>query len=108
MTFIPNPLGQPIDDLDPCAACGEVTLSRIPAGASFVMDGTTRTVTIDCPGSGPTDASPLLGQGGGQLPFRFPEIACGGTPYVLCVTADATSVAADASVSASIAVRECG
>jgi hypothetical protein len=107
MTFIPNPLGQPVDDLDPCTACGEVTLSRIPAGASFVMDGTTRTVTIDCPGSGPTDAGSLLGSAGGQLPFRFPEIACGGTPYVLCVTADATSVAADASVSAAIAVREC-
>lgn len=107
MTFIPNPLNQPIEDLDPCTACGEVTLSRIPAGSSFVMDGTTRTVTIDCPGSGPADAGALLGSTGGTLPFRFPEIACGGTAYVLCVTADAMSVAADASISAAIAVREC-
>lgn len=107
MLFIPNPLNQPVEDLDPCTACGEVTLSRIPANASFTMDGTTRTVTIDCPGSGLTDAGPLLGSTGGQLPFRFPEIACGGIPYVLCVSADATSVAADATISASIAVREC-
>lgn len=107
MTFIANPFNQPLEDLDPCTACGEVTLSRIPAGASFVMDGTTETVTIDCPGRGPIDATPLLGSTGGQLPFRFPEIECGGTGYVLCVTADAITAAADASVSVSIAVREC-
>lgn len=105
--FIPNPLGQPVEDLDPCNACGEVTLSRIPAGAEFVMDGTTQSVTINCPGRGPTDATPLLGSVGGRLPFSFPEIACGGIAYTLCVTADATTTAADASVSAAIAVREC-
>jgi hypothetical protein len=107
MVFIANPFNQPVEDLDPCTACGEVTLSRIPAGASFVMDGTTRTVTIDCPGSGPTDATSLLGSGGGQLPFRFPEIPCGGSGYAVCVTADASSVAPDASFSVDIVVREC-
>lgn len=107
MTFIANPFNQPVDDLDPCTACGEVTLSRIPAGAEFVMDGTTNTVTINCPGSGPTDATPLLGSTGGELPFRFPEIECGGIAYVVCVTADSVTAAADASVSVSIAVREC-
>ena len=55
MTFIPNPFNQPVEDLDPCNACGEVTLSRIPPNSQFVMDGTTRTVTIICPGSGPTE-----------------------------------------------------
>lgn len=108
MVFIPNPLNQPVDDLDPCNACGEVTLSRIPAGAEFVMDGTSRTVTINCPGREPTDATPLLGSVGGRLPFSYPEIACGGIAYSLCVTADATTTAADASVSAAIAVKECG
>lgn len=107
VSFLPNPFDQPIDNLDPCTACGEVTLSRIPANSSFVMDGTTRTVQIDCPGSGFIDAGPLLGAMGGQLPFRFPDIACGGVPYVLCVTADATTIANDASVSVAIAVREC-
>lgn len=107
LTFIANPLDQPVDDLDPCTACGEVTLSRIPANSQFVMDGTTETVTIICPGSGPTDAGPLLGAVGGSLPFRFPEIPCGDVEYSLCVTADAGTVAPDASVSASIAVREC-
>lgn len=107
MTFIPNPFNQAPEDLDPCNACGEVTLSRIPANSQFVMDGTTQTVTIICPGSGPTDAYPLLGSTGGSLPFRFPEIDCGGMAYVVCVTADALTTAADASVSVEIAVREC-
>jgi hypothetical protein len=108
MTFIPNPLNQPVADLDPCNACGEVTLSRIPAGAEFVMDGAMQTVTINCPGRAPTDATPLLGSVGGRLPFSFPEIVCGGIAYTLCVTADASTAAADASVSAAIAVKECG
>lgn len=107
MTFIANPFNQPIEDLDPCTACGEVTLSRIPAGSEFVMDGTDESVTILCPGSGPTDATPLLGSTGGQLPFRFPQLQCGGMSYVLCVTADSVTTAADASISASIAVKEC-
>lgn len=107
MTFIPNPFNQPVSELDPCNACGQVTLSRIPANSQFVMDGTTQTVTIVCPGSGPTDASALLGSTGGSLPFRFPEIDCGGIAYALCVTADAITAAADATISAEIAVREC-
>lgn len=107
MTFIPNPFNQPVEDLDPCNACGEVTLSQIPANSQFVMDGTTQTVTIVCPGSGPTDATALLGSTSGRLPFRFPEIDCGGMAYALCVTADAITAAADATISAEIAVREC-
>jgi hypothetical protein len=107
MVFIPNPFNQAIEDLDPCNACGEVTLSRIPANSQFVMDGTTQTVTVVCPGSGPTDATALLGSTGGALPFRFPEIDCGGMAYAICVTADAITAAADASISVEIAVREC-
>lgn len=107
MTFIPNPFNQPVSQLDPCNACGEVTLSRIPKNSQFVMDGTTQTVTIICPGSGPTDAYSLLGSTAGALPFRFPEIECGGVAYALCVTADSITAAADATISAEIAIREC-
>lgn len=107
MSFILNPLGLPADQLDPCDACGEVTLSRIPPDSVFTMDGTNRTVTITCPGADPVDATPLLGQGGGRLPFRFPEIACGGAAYTMCVTADAETIAPDASVALAIAVKEC-
>lgn len=107
MSFNLNPLGLDPDDLDPCDACGEVTLSHIPADSTFTMDGTTRTVTITCPGADPVDATPLLGQGGGRLPFRFPEIACGGASYTMCVIADADSIAPDATVGLAIAIKEC-
>lgn len=107
MQFIANPLGLSADQLDPCTACGEVTLSRIPAYSTFTMDGRNRTVTVECPGSAVTDATPLLGQGDGRLPFRFPEVACGGIPYVLCATVDAATVAPDASIAVSIVAMEC-
>lgn len=106
MRFIPNPLGLPVDELDPCTACGEVTLSRIPPFSTFRMDGMERTVTILCPGDAVADATPLLGVADGRLPFRFPEIACS-SAYTMCVEADSVTVAPDASISLSIAVREC-
>jgi hypothetical protein len=104
--FWANPLLLPVEELDPCDACGEVTLSHIPAAAVFSMDGTTGKVTITCPGSEPTDAATLLGSRGGRLPFRFPEIPCGGVAYTMCVETETESVST-ASVSLSLAVREC-
>lgn len=104
--FWVNPLGVPADQLDPCDACGEVTLSHIPASAVFRMDGMTNEVTLTCPGSEPTDATGLLGSAGGRLPFRFPEIPCGGVAYTMCVEAETDSVT-DPSISLWLAVREC-
>lgn len=106
MRFFPNPLGLPRDQLDPCSACGEVTLSRVPANAQFVMDGRNRTVTIATPGGGSTDAGSLLGAAGGRLPFSFPEIDCS-MRYTMCVEVDAASVDAAAWVSLDLVVREC-
>lgn len=107
MQFHLNPLGQDPTELDPCNACGEVTLSRIPPYSVFTMDGTNRTVTITCPGRDPVDATPLLGQRGGRLPFRFPEIPCGGVQYTMCVSADSATVAPDASIGLSIVTKDC-
>lgn len=107
MRFMVNPLGIDVDELDPCDACGEVTLAGIPPQSTFRMDGTTGTVTIQCPGSPETDATPLLGSTGGRLPFRFPEIPCGGVGYTMCVETEAVTVSSIATVGLSIAVREC-
>lgn len=107
MQFYLNPLGQDPSTFNPCDACGEVTLSRIPPDSVFTMDGSTRTVTITCPGQEPVDATPLLGQSGGRLPFRFPEIGCGGVQYTMCVQADAATVAPDASIGVSMVIKEC-
>lgn len=102
-----NNLGLPVDDLDPCSTCGEVTLSRIPADSTFVFDAKTRKATVTCPGSSPTDATPLMGSAGGQLPVEWPEIQCAGGRFTMCVEADSDSVAADATVSLDIVPTEC-
>lgn len=99
--------GQTVDELDPCAACGEVSLSRIPAFSEFVFDGLTRKATVTCPGSAETDATPLMGSAGGQLPVEYPEIQCAGARFLMQVVADSESVAPDASVSLSIVPTEC-
>ncbi|MCA1834863.1 MAG: hypothetical protein LC721_00440 [Actinobacteria bacterium] len=105
--FWVNDQGQPVDQLDPCNACGEVSLSRIPAGSTFVFDGQTREATITCPGSSPTDATTLMGSTGGTLPVAWPEIACASTRFTVCVEADGDTVAADAWVSLSVVASEC-
>lgn len=104
--FWENNQGQDVDTLDPCNACGEVSLSRIPANSVFVFDGQTRSATITCPGSAPTDATPLMGSAGGTLPVAWPEIACASARFTVCVEADGDTVAADASVSLSVVATE--
>lgn len=107
LRFWVNNSGLPVEDLDACDACGEVTLSKIPADSEFVFDAKTRKATITCPGSAPTDATPLMGSAGGTLPVAWPEIACAGSRFTMCVEADSDSVAADATISLSIAPAEC-
>ena len=99
--------GQDPDDLDPCATCGEVTLSRIPAFSEFRFDGLTRKATVTCPGSAETDATPLMGSAGGKLPIEWPEIQCAGARFLMCVEADSESVSLDTSVSLDIVATEC-
>lgn len=107
LRFWENALGVPVDELDPCNACGEVTLSRIPAYSEFVFDGSERTATITCPGSAPTDATPLMGSSGGTLPISWPEIQCAGTAYTVCLEADATSVDSEAVMDVAVIPSEC-
>lgn len=102
-----NNTGEPVDNLDACDTCGEVTLSKIPAFSEFTFDAKTRKATITCPGSASTDATPLMGSSGGTLPIAWPEISCASARFTMCVEADSDSVAADATVSLSIAPTEC-
>lgn len=107
LRFWLNPRLDPVDTLDPCNACGEVTLSRIPAYSEFVFDGSERTATITCPGSAPTDATPLMGSSGGTLPISWPEIQCAATAYTVCLEAEYDSVADDASMDIGVIASEC-
>lgn len=107
LKFWLNNRQEPVDNLDPCNACGEVTLSRIPAYSTFVFDGSERSATITCPGSAPTDATPLMGSSGGTLPISWPEIQCAGATYTVCLEADASTVADDAQLDVAIIPTEC-
>lgn len=100
--------GETADDLDPCDACGEVTLSMIPANSTFTFDGKTRSATILCPSSTtPLDATPLMGSAGGQLPIEWPELQCAGSRFLMVVEVDAETVSVDSSVSLDIVAAEC-
>lgn len=99
--------GQTVDQLDACDACGEVTLSQIPADSTFTFSSKTRKSLVECPGSAETDATPLMGSAGGTLPVAYPEIQCAGARFLMEVIADSDSVSPTASVSLSIIPAEC-
>lgn len=104
--FWENPLGLPVDQLDPCAACSELNVAYIPAWGTFELDGAEQITTIKCPGAAPAPAAPVLGGPPGRL-FSYPVLECGGLAYTVCVDVDGASVALDATVSLSATVREC-
>lgn len=104
--FLAN-AGQTIDDIDPCDACGEVTLSFIPADSTFTFDGKTRKATITCPGADPIDATRLMGSEGGRLPVEWPEIQCSGSRFLMLVEADAETVTPTSSVSLDMVAASC-
>lgn len=102
--FYPNPLGRDIDDLDACSFCSEVNISVVPAYSTIRTDGTRRRTTITCPGSDEAPAgAAVTGESGG--PFNWPVLDCG-TPYVMCVEADAATIAPDAAITVRVISRE--
>lgn len=104
MRFYQNPLGLPLADLDPCGFCAELNVSYLPAGAVLSLDGTVQQGIVKCPGRAETSASSVLsGPAGG--PLVWPVIECG-SPYLVCIEADAASISPTSCVSLSTVVRE--
>lgn len=102
--FYSNPLGLDVEQLDACGFCAELNVSYLPASASLLLDGTVQQGVVQCPGRAETSAgSVLAGPAGG--PLVWPVIECG-APYLVCVEADAGSIAPDSCVSLSTVVRE--
>lgn len=103
-----NPLGVPVEQLDPCAACSEINISYIPAGATFTVDSMEKSATVTCPGTSDADGSSLLGGPPGQL-FDWPELACGGVDYTVCISAQGSDpdVSPVAALHVSVAAKEC-
>lgn len=103
--FYPNPLRRAsVEELDPCAHCEEINIIVVPASSTIQIDGTRRRITVACPGSPETSAGPAVtGEGGG--PFVWPVLECG-VPYLMSVEADASSITADATITANVYARE--
>jgi hypothetical protein len=104
ITIFTNPQDLPPDQLDPCAACAQVTVAYIPPSGTLILDGTTRRATITCPGGGTTPANTVVGSLG--KPFTWPVLDCGGVRYTVCVTASTESVSPDTSFTLRIVQRD--
>lgn len=100
-----NPLGRTTpDDIGDCAWCSEVNISYVPASSSLGVDGTRQQLVVTLPGGGVQSAAPVVsGPSGG--PLLWPTMTCG-TPYLISIEAETSSVDAAAWVSLDIVPRE--
>lgn len=67
-------LGDP--ELDPCAWCGDIVFSYIPAGSNLIFDAADKLLTIQTPGKPPRRADAVVYKSDGT-PFEWPELSCG-------------------------------
>lgn len=95
--FWANPLGSDCTEVaDPCAACTDIQIPYLPAGAKLVVDGRTQTAEVDCPSgvSGTSTSSPTLyGPLGGA--FEWPIFSCA-TGLCIEILSTTATTAADA------------
>lgn len=100
--FFDNPQGLSCCETatDPCRNCDSLKIRFIPKDSTLTIDGTTRTVTLQCPGvTSPISADHLT-----VTPFTWPLLEC--LDFCICTETDAAAVAANATVSISIVPRE--
>lgn len=100
--FFTNPQGLDCCDVaeNPCLNCDAVQIRFIPANSTLTIDGTTRTVTIQCPGM----VEPQLADHLTATPFSWPTLTC--FDYCICVETEGAIVAPDATVSILVVPRE--
>lgn len=102
----PNPLDLDPEFLSDCDACSELNISYLAADSTLVIDGTTGTAVIECPGGSTIRANPFIASGTGSAAFTYPSLdGCVGR-YTVCVRANG-SAAIDSWVSIVAVPREC-
>jgi len=84
--WVPNPLGLPHDQLDPCSYCGEFIVTYMPPWSTLTVDAADRTARISVNGAEPVSALNLL-QGADGAPITWPELTCG-VEYVAYIDVD--------------------
>lgn len=81
-----NPLGLAPDLLSDCDACASISVSYVAAESTLVIDGASRTATINCTGGASQRANPFIANSSGSANFTYPTFICG-TDYMVQVTA---------------------
>lgn len=76
LRFYADVLGTGNTEQDPCAYCGDIVFSWIPAGSTMVFDGTKRQVSVQTPGNPLRRADAVVFKSDGT-PFEWPELSCG-------------------------------
>jgi hypothetical protein len=84
LRFYADVLGEGDPNNDPCAFCGDIVFSYIPAGSTLVFDGTDEIVYIEEPGGRRRRADSVV-FGSDGTPFEWPQLSCG---YSYIVTVD--------------------
>jgi hypothetical protein len=88
---------------DPCAYCGDILFSYIPANHTLVFDGVTQSVYAEGPGGTLLRADSLVFKTDGT-PFEWPVLSCG-FGYVVTVDLPSTHVGALPAVDLSLTGR---
>jgi hypothetical protein len=102
--FWENPDNLTIDELDPCSYVGEMIVSYLADGATMVINGVTREVTISKPGFADQNGNHVLyGADGG--PVEWPELS-GGIPYLVTLELDSGETYTDALMLVDLVVRD--
>lgn len=100
--FFENLIGQDCCDVanNPCVNCDELKIRFIPAKSTMTIDGTTRSITLLCPGM----TTPMQAEHLTVTPFSWPILQC--IDFCICTETDGGVVASDATVTVSIVPRE--
>jgi len=100
--FFDNPLGIDCCDTasDPCLNCDSLQIRLIPAFSTMTIDGTTRQVTVQCPGV----VAPILADHLTVTPFAWPLLQC--IDSCICIETEGIAVASDATVTVYVVPRE--
>lgn len=100
--FFENLIGQECCDVatNPCVNCDELLIRFIPANSTMTIDGTTRSITLLCPGM----TTPIQAEHLTVTPFSWPMLQC--IDFCICTETDGGVAASDATVTVSIVPRE--
>lgn len=90
--FLLNHLGLPLNEIEPCSECASFTISYIPPGATYVVDGETERAYIEIADQ-QFPARQYLGPGRPGTEYTWPALTCGVGYFVVIEIAAENDIA---------------